>query len=472
MGASPIILNAFTMNAVSHVSYGLWRHPDDQTWRYTDLDYWTELAHILDEGGFDSLFIADALGLLDTYDSSAAASLALGVQSPLGDPLPLVSAMAAVTKRLGFGVTVSTTYEKPYLLARKFTTLDHLTNGRIAWNIVTSQLESAARNLGRERQVPHDERYDIADEFLEVVYKLWQGSWEDDAVVRNRGDAANPLGVYTDPAKVHRVNHSGRYFTIPGPHLSEPSPQRVPVLFQAGGSPRGQRFAARHAEVVFVAGADADGIRRNIETVKALAREEGRALDAIKFVTAVSVVTDETDAGAQAKFADYRRYYDAIGALVHYSASTGVDFSGQDIDAPIRYSDTDSNRSLLRMFDDPASGQEWTLRQALAPEGGLGRSRVIVGGPVKVTDELERWLGQTGADGINLIHVVSPGSYVDFIRHVVPELERRGRLRERRSTSLRGSLFRVDGARPPADHPASRHTFSAGRAEHSGSDRA
>ncbi len=158
--ARPIFLSAFTMSAVSHLNYGLWRHPDDQSWRYNQLTHWTALARAVEAAGFDTLFIADALGLLDTYAGSADASLRTGTQSPLSDPLLTVSAMAAVTQHLGFGVTVSTTYEHPYLLARKFTTLDHLSNGRIGWNIVTSQLESAARNLGLGQQIEHDERYD------------------------------------------------------------------------------------------------------------------------------------------------------------------------------------------------------------------------------------------------------------------------------------------------------------------------
>jgi len=451
----PIILNGFTMNTVNHVSYGLWRHPQDETYRHTEIAYWVELAKTLEAGGFDALFIADALGHLDVYGGNSDASLQRGIQSPVNDPLLLVSAMAAATKNLGFGVTVSTTYEQPYLLARKFTTLDHLTKGRVAWNIVTSQLDSAARNLGLDVQISHDERYEIAEEFLEVAYKLWQWSWADDAVVRDPGSENNPDGLYTDPSKVRSIAHHGRYFKVPGPHLSEPSPQRVPVLFQAGGSPRGQRFAARHAEVVFVAGADEAGIRRNVAAIKALARDEGRSPDAIKFISAVSVITAETDALAEAKQQDYGRYYDVHGAVVHYSATTGVDFAQQDIDTPIRYRETDSNRSVLRMFDDPNSGRSWTLREALVSKSGIGRSKSFVGGPESVADGIESWLEATDTDGINLIHVISPGSFVDFATHVVPELRRRERLRETPANSLRGKLF-GSGARPPVDHPSAR----------------
>ena len=190
----PLIFNGFMMNVVGHVSAGLWRHPDDRASEYTALNYWLEIAKLLDEAGFDAMFIADSLGQIDVYQGKPAAALRTAAQTPVNDPLLLVSAMAAATRQLGFGITVSTTYEQPYLLARKFTTLDHLTQGRVAWNVVTSVLESAARNLGLEQQMDHDERYERAQEFLEVTYKLWEGPWEEDAVQRDR-----VRGVYTEP---------------------------------------------------------------------------------------------------------------------------------------------------------------------------------------------------------------------------------------------------------------------------------
>ena len=422
--ARPIFLSAFTMSAVSHLNYGLWRHPEDQSWRYNQLTHWTGLARAVEAAGFDTLFIADALGLLDTYAGSADASLRTGTQSPLSDPLLTVSAMAAVTQHLGFGVTVSTTYEHPYLLARKFTTLDHLSNGRIGWNIVTSQLESAARNLGLGQQIEHDERYARADEFMEVAYKLWEASWDDDAVQR---DATR--GIYTDPARVRPIAHHGRWYTVPDAHLSEPSPQRTPVLFQAGGSPSGQQFAARHAELVFVAGAHAQGIRAGVEATRALAQQAGRAPDAIRFIAPVTVVTGPDDAAAQAKLDDYRRHYDALGAVVHYAASTGIDFSTQDLDAPLQHQQTNSNRSLLAHFtQDRTRETPWTLREALVPPTGFGRHKTIVGGPARVADQLQAWMRDSGTDGINLSAIVNPGSFTDFGEFVVPELRRRGLL--------------------------------------------
>lgn len=235
------------MNCVAHQSPGLWRHPEDQSARYTDLRYWADLAKTLQKGLFDGIFIADVLGTYDVYGSSNEAALRQGTQVPVSDPLLLVSAMALVTEHLGFGVTAGTAYEHPYPFARRLSTLDHLTNGRVGWNVVTGYLPSAARNMGNADQMEHDERYDHADEYLEVLYKLLEGSWEEGAVVRD-----TETGVFADPAKVHQIGHEGKYFKVPGIHLSEPYPQRTPVIYQAGASPRGIAFAAGNAEAVFV----------------------------------------------------------------------------------------------------------------------------------------------------------------------------------------------------------------------------
>ncbi|MCE2563700.1 NtaA/DmoA family FMN-dependent monooxygenase [Komagataeibacter sp. FNDCF1] len=447
------------MATVSHLNYGLWRHPDDQTYRYTEIEYWVELARSLDEAGFDCLFIADALGLIDVYGHSPDASLRHGIQSPLIDPLLLVSAMAAATRTLGFGITLSTTYEHPYLAARKFTTLDHLTRGRIGWNVVTSQQESAARNLlGLEQQVPHGERYARAEEFMDVVYKLWQGSWEDDAVIRQSGPGVD--SIYTRPEKVHAIGHEGRYYHVPDGHVAQPSRQRVPLVLQAGTSPRGSEFAARHAEVVFVVGAGAQGVRDNVRRIRDLAAGYGRDPANIKFVTAVAVVTDTTEQAARARLAEYMRYYDPVGSIIHYSSMTGVDFSRTLHDEVLRYQPTQASQSVLRQFDPAVSGREWTLAEAANPQNGFGRARTFVGAPTQVTDEIEQWLEDSETDGINLIQLVNPASYRDFGELIIPELRSRGRVRPRSGLSLREKIFPHNGsARPGRDHPAARYAF-------------
>src|ERR1700730_2932197 len=238
-----IRLNAFAMNCVAHQSPGLWTHPRDRTADYNRLPYWIDLARTLERGRFDGLFLADVLGVYDVFGGSPDAALRNATQTPANDPLLVIPAMAAVTKNLGFGVTSNLSYEPPNTFARRMSTLDHLTEGRIGWNVVTGYLDSAARAAGKDKQTAHDDRYDVADGYMEVVYKLWEGSWENDAALRDRA-----RGIFTDPAKVHRVKHQGNHYRLDAIHLSEPSPQRTPVQYQAGTSPRGRHFAARHAE--------------------------------------------------------------------------------------------------------------------------------------------------------------------------------------------------------------------------------
>ncbi|MEH3133435.1 MAG: LLM class flavin-dependent oxidoreductase [Mycolicibacterium neoaurum] len=444
----PFVLAAFTMSVPSHGNFGLWRHPDDQTSRYTDIRYWVALAELLDEGGFDALFIADAVGQLDVYGGNADAALRRGVQTPVTDPLLAVSAMAAATTDLGFGITVSTTYESPYLLARKFSTLDHLTGGRIGWNIVTSLLDSAARNvIGRERQIPHDERYAMATEFLDVTYKLWEGSWEDGAVRRDRAE-----GVYTDPAKVHAIGHEGTYFSVPGAHLVEPSPQRTPVLFQAGTSPAGREFAARNAELVFVSDPRPQVLRANIADIRRRAAAHGRHPESIKFLTSVEIVTDSTDSAARAKAADLSQYHDLESGLVLLSALSGVDWSNHDVDRPIEQFDTDASRSILAAVDGAGNRHRITLRDYAGQLGGFG-SQLVVGSAHTVADELESYAEATGVDGFNISYHVTPGSFADVADHLIPELRRRGRAREAgATTTLRERLF-GRSALLPDDHP-------------------
>ncbi|OHT81801.1 5,10-methylene tetrahydromethanopterin reductase [Mycobacteroides chelonae] len=432
---SRIYLNAFDMACVGHQSPGLWRHPEDQGHRYRTLSYWTELARSLETGGFDLLFLADVLGAYDVYGASRDAAVVDAAQFPVNDPSLAVSAMAAVTETLGFGITLSLTYEQPYALARRLSTLDHLTEGRVAWNIVTSYLDSAARNLGLDSQVPHDRRYDIADEYLQVCYKLWEGSWEDGAVVHDRA-----RGVFTDPAKVHDIAHQGRYFTVPGPFLCEPSPQRTPVLFQAGASARGVQFAAAHAEAVFVSGPTPQVVRGPVRALREAAAGLGRDPRAIKVFTMVTPIVAETRDLAIAKLHDYRQYVSPAGALALFGGWTGVDLAGLGADETLRHVQTDANRSALASFTKDPS-RTWTVGE-LAQEIGIGgRGPVLVGAAADIADELEHWVDAADVDGFNVAYVTTPGTFVDFARFVVPELRRRGRVPYRRERlSLREHL--------------------------------
>uniref|UniRef100_UPI003C7C9077 LLM class flavin-dependent oxidoreductase n=1 Tax=Pseudomonas veronii TaxID=76761 RepID=UPI003C7C9077 len=393
--ASRIILNAFEMTCVSHQAAGTWRHPDSQAWKYKDLDYWVELAKLLERGYFDSVFIADVVGVYDIYRGSVETSLLDADQVPVNDPFFQVPAMATVTKHLGFGVTSALTYEQPYALARKFSTLDHLTKGRVAWNVVTSYLNSAAVNLGLKQQISHDERYDIADEFLDVTYKLWEGSWDEDAVLRDR-----ERGVFTDPSKVHPIGHKGKYYDVPGIHLSEPSPQRTPVIFQAGASSRGRAFAAKHAEGVFISPATAEQAREVSDDIRNRAVAAGRSRDSVKVFTLLTVITGESDEAAQAKYRDYLSYANGEGMLSFYGGWTGIDFSEYDPDQPLEAIDNDSIRSVLELLATADPDRKWTPRDIIKHRsiGGLGP--VLVGGPKTVADEKGRWEGGGGIEGV------------------------------------------------------------------------
>ncbi|MBV8658373.1 MAG: NtaA/DmoA family FMN-dependent monooxygenase, partial [Burkholderiales bacterium] len=336
----PIRFNAFAMNTVGHQSPGLWRHPDDESSRYRELAYWTDLAKLLEAGRFDALFLADVLGVYDVFAGTRDAALRHAVQVPVNDPLLLIPAMAAVTTHLGFGVTFSLSYEHPYPFARRMSTLDHLTQGRVGWNIVTGYLNSAARNLGLPAQTEHDARYDYADEYLEVVYKLWEASWQDDAVVWDK-----LRGVFTDPSRVHAIQHHGTHFQVPGIHLCEPSPQRTPVLYQAGTSSRGRAFAGRHAECVFVSAPSRSILANQVKALRAAAVAAGRAPDALRIYAQALIITAPTSTAARAKYADYLSYIDTEAALTLLSGWTGIDFSRYHPDSIIEYLDNDAGRT-------------------------------------------------------------------------------------------------------------------------------
>lgn len=448
----PILLNAFDMMVPAHQSPGLWRHPESEVHRFDQLSYWTDLARTLEEGGFASLFLADIPGVYDVYGGDARATARGGVQYPLLDPLVVVPALAAVTERLGFGVTASVTYEQPYLLARTLATLDHLTGGRLAWNIVTSYQDSAARNLGLREQIPHDERYDRADEYLEVMYQLFEGSFEPHAV---RADAA--AGVFLDPEKVHPIQHEGRHFSVPGAALTHPGPQGTPYLFQAGASRRGQEFALDHAEAIFFSGNTPELVRRWVDGVRQGLTARGRAADAIKVFTLATVVVAEDDDAAQARLREYSEYVDVEGALALFGGWTGVDLSGADPDDELEHVATEANQSALAAFTTLSPDRRWTVRDLAEFITIGGRGPVIVGSPQTVVDELVRWQGQTGVDGFNISAAVRPADLERFAEFVTPELRRRGLLAEEGAGSA-GSVVtlreRMGGAGPrlPEDH--------------------
>lgn len=445
-----IRFNAFDMNCVGHIQQGLWTHPRDQSTRFGELQYWTEYARKLEAGLFDGVFFADVLGVYDVFGGNADAALRGGVQVPVNDPTLVIPAMAAVTRHLGFGVTCNLTYEQPFLFARRMSTLDHLTGGRIGWNIVTGYLDSAARAIGIDGQMAHDDRYDLADEYMEVVYKLWEGSWDDGAVLADR-----TRGVYADPDKVRVIHHHGKQYKVDAMHLCAPSPQRTPVLYQAGSSTRGREFAATHAECVFVNGQKKEGVKEIVDDIRARAVKLGRDADDVKVFMGATLIVGRTDDEAHEKFEAYRRHVSDEAALVHAAASLGIDFSKYDLDEPIQTGKSQAIVSNVEAMNRSA-GPQWTRRKLLEQMVLGSRQAPWVGSADRLADMLVGWSEETGVDGFNLSRTVVPECFDDVVELLVPRLQDRGVYKTAyRDGTYRDKLF--GHARLPATHTAAQH---------------
>ncbi|MFN8981221.1 MAG: LLM class flavin-dependent oxidoreductase [Alphaproteobacteria bacterium] len=411
-----IRFNAFDMACVGHIQQGMWTHPRDRSAEYLSLDHWMGLARLLEEGLFDGLFLADVLGIYDVHGGNGDAAIRNAVQVPLIDPMLLVPAMAAATRHLGFGVTCNLAWESPALMARRFSTLDHLTKGRIGWNIVTGYLDSAARAMGLDRQMAHDDRYDLADEYMEILYRLWEESWAADAVKRDRAS-----GIYADPARVKRITHQGRQYRLDAPHLVEPSPQRTPVLYQAGASDRGRGFAAQHAECVFLNGGPKPHVAKLVADLRARA-----APRPIRIFVGATLIIGRTRAEAEAKLAEYRQHASIEGALAHASASLGIDLARFDMDEELP--EAGQSQAIRSNVEALRAAAPRATKRALIDRMVLGsRQPPIIGSVEEVADELIAWMDQADVDGFNLSRTVTPECLEDVVRLLVPALQERGR---------------------------------------------
>lgn len=448
--SKPIRFNAFEMNCVGHQSPGLWRHPRDRSWSYNDLEYWTDLAKLLESGIFDSVFIADVIGYYDVYKGNLDHALLQGVQVPVNDPLQLANPIAQATQHLGIGITASTSFEHPYTFARRLSTADHHTKGRVGWNIVTSYLESGAKNVGQGGLRSHDNRYDVAAEYIQVLYKLLEGSWEEGAVLRDR-----ERGIFADPSKIHPIEHKGKYFDVPGYHLSEPSPQRTPVLFQAGASGAGKAFAAEHAECVFISTPLKSATATYVSEVRQKVAAQGRDPKQVLVYAMATIIVDETDAKAHAKLREYQEYASYDGALVLMSGWTGIDFGRYAPGDTVKKVETNAITSAVERLTD--GEKTWTIEE-LAKWGGIGgMGPLFVGSASTVADLLQEWVQDTDIDGFNLAYAVAHETFADVIGHLVPELQRRGVYpTEYRPGTLREKLF-GQGPLLPATHPAAQY---------------
>ncbi len=438
-----ILLNAFNMNCVAHQSSGLWRHPRDQSREYTSLKHWQDLAQTLERGLFDGLFLADVSGVYDVYDGSPEAAIRAGMQIPTNDPFSIVPVMAASTEHLAFGITGSIPYEPPYAFARRMSTLDHLTVGRVAWNVVTGYLDSAAKGVGKLQQTEHDTRYDIAADYMELVYKLWEGSWEDDAVIYDRIS-----GVFAEPDKVHEIVHEGKYFNLRAIHLCEPSVQRTPVIFQAGGSVKGQAFAARHAECVFIGAGNIAAAKETVKSLREQAVAAGRQKDDLKIFALTCIVVDETDLNAKKKLEEYTSYGLSEGSLALMSGWTGIDLSKFGLDERAENLSSQALQSALKSLGS-RTVRDWA--DFLAVGGG---ATIISGSPITVVDQMAQWLEEADIDGFNVAYTVLPECFENIVEMVVPEMQARGLYKtEYAEGSMRQKLF-GRGDRLNADHPA------------------
>ncbi|GAC66527.1 LLM class flavin-dependent oxidoreductase [Gordonia soli] len=419
---------------VTH-SHAAWRHPGSET-DYFGPDYYHRVGRILERGLFDFAFFADLLAAPIRFGADQTEPLRRGTQAAATiDPSLVAASIAAVTTHLGVAVTKSATYFHPYEVARLFGSLDHLTRGRIAWNIVTSLSQAEAQNFGFDQHVAHDERYARAEEFVQTAVKLWS-SWDEDAVVADKG-----TGVWADPTKVRAVDHEGEYYRTRGPLNQPRSPQHRPVLIQAGSSSRGKDFAARWAEAIFEIDPTPEGRRAYYDDVKSRADNHGRNPDHVKIFPSFIPFIGETESIAREKQAFHNELADPVSGLITLSVHTDHDFSGYDLDAPLEDVQVSGTQGLFDVARRLSERDELTLRDIgrLYAEGVLLPQ--FVGTASDVADQIEESFTGGEADGFIVSTAQSPGTFNDFVDQVVPELQRRGLFRrEYRGRTLREHL--------------------------------
>lgn len=401
-----------------------WRHPATAP-DFLTAAYFQRIARILEEGKFHLAFCDDRLAMPDRYGDDFTTAVQHGIRVVKMDLIPVLTAMGLATQHLGLGGTYSTTYYEPFHVARVFATLDHLLAGRVAWNVVTSLNDSEAANFGQGPHPDHDTRYDRADEFMEVVLGHWD-SWEDDALV---GDRAT--GLFAHPEKVHRLEHQGAWFHSRGPFTVPRSPQGRPVIMQAGHSGRGRRFAARWGELIFVLVPSREFGRDVYRALKEEAARCGRDPQSLRVLPAAYCVIGETSTAAQEQAASIQQLAHPLDALVLLSEVMNLDFALHDLDEP--FSDAalaaiSGSRAILDRVIRLSGKRHPTTRDFIAHSGRgtLHELPLFVGTPQQVADGLEEWFAAEACDGFVLAATHIPGAYEDFVRLVVPELQRRG----------------------------------------------
>ncbi|GLW33592.1 LLM class flavin-dependent oxidoreductase [Actinoplanes regularis] len=419
-------LNAFLMSVGHHEAS--WRLPESDPYAGWSVKHYQELARIAERGRLDSLFLADSP--VQQGDPG---------RRPTGklEPTVLLTALAGVTEHIGLIATASTSYNEPYNLARRFASLDHVSDGRAGWNIVTTAGADAARNFGLDDVPPHQERYERADEFLEVATKLWD-SWADDAVIADKHG-----GVHSDAAKVRAINHRGRFFRVDGPLNVPRSPQGWPLLVQAGSSEDGKDFAAKWAEAVFTAQQTLDEARAFYRDLKQRTAAAGRDPDGIKILPGIVPVIGATEAEARELDAELERLISPEYARRQLAERFNLDPADLKLDEPLpdnlpTEDEIEGAKSRFTLIVDLARRENLTVRQLIGRLGGGRGHRTFAGTPVQVADTIEEWFDSGAADGFNIMPAVLPSGLAAFVDHVVPILQERGRFRtEYEGTTLR-----------------------------------
>jgi FMN-dependent oxidoreductase (nitrilotriacetate monooxygenase family) len=414
-----------------------WRHPQSRTDSWSP-DFYRHIGRVLEQGKFHLGFFDDRLSMPDMYGRDHAHTVQHGIRCVKLDAVTVLTVMGMATERLGLGATYSTSYYEPFHVARVFATLDLMTHGRAAWNVVTSLNDGEAQNMGRDEVIGHDLRYDRADEFLEIVLGHWD-AWEDDAIVQDKA-----AGLFAHPDKVHRLDYQGRYFRSRGPFTVPRSAQGHPVIIQAGQSGRGRRFGARWGEVIFVVYPNVETGRQDYAAFKDDIARCGRTPDDVKLTQLVSTVTAATKAEAEDKWAEIDRLPLEIDALSLLSEALNFDFARKGMDEPFSAGELEEMSGLQGIRDRvlrACESKNPTVRDFIRISGRGRVQNPIVGGPKEVADRLEQWFAAPACDGFVVSATHVPGAYEDFVRFVVPELQRRGLFRQEfAGTTLRENL--------------------------------
>lgn len=434
----PMSLVAFMQAGSTSVYAGSWRHPATEH-GYLDASYYAKIGRQLEEGCFDLMFFDDRLAMPGIYGSSVAEAVRYGARPVKLDLSVVLGVLAQATSRIGLGATYSTTYYAPFHVARTFATLDHLSRGRAAWNVVTSVNDSEAQNFGLQSHLGHDERYDRADEFLEVVSGLWD-TWDDGAVLHDRS-----AGVYADPGKVHELGHVGQYFSARGPLTVPRTPQGRPVIIQAGSSGRGREFASRWAELIFTGDPGIEVARSHYRDQKDRIADAGRDPAQVRICPMAYAVVGESEAHAKEREAMF------LNDLVHPMASLTLlselmnyDFAQHDLDDPVTdelIASVSGIRGLVQNLREHIGGDTVTVRDLAAHRATLLQGPRFVGTGAQIADQMAEWFGSDACDGFVLAATHLPGAFEDVVRMVVPELQRRGLFRTRyEGSTLRAHL--------------------------------